>query len=143
MATIKKIGDSYADNNASYTPINKTIKKLDEVIDVVNELENPTRSDVTQITSAATAVTTEGSYGIITTVSLTAAGDAGIGFTVNNSLITTSSIIILTIAEYQGNGTPVPGVQVRFAGSANIEILNVHPSAALNNVVKIGYQILN
>jgi hypothetical protein len=99
--------------------------------------------NITQGTSITTAVTVNALNGVITTVSSTLAANAKTFFTVNNSNITTSSRILVSV-EYDEAATGIPslGVSDIAAGSFKVVIGN-GGNAALNNVVKIHYIILN
>jgi hypothetical protein len=99
--------------------------------------------NITQGTSITTAVTVNALNGVITTVSSTLAANAKTFFTVNNSNITTSSRILVSV-EYDEAATGIPslGVSDIATGSFKVVIGN-GGNAALNNVVKIHYIILN
>jgi hypothetical protein len=99
-------------------------------------------STVTQDTSITTSVATSGHFGIITTVSSTLAAGAYTQFTMNNSLIGTDSYVRVTIAEYAGQGIPVVSVQTLLSKQSIIKIGNTHPTEALNNVLKIGFEVI-
>ena len=101
------------------------------------------KSNVTQATSITTAVATTTGAGVITTVSSTLAADATTTFLVSNPHVNSSSVVILTINNYSGNqGLPTARVQSVSAGQFNVVLSNVHSSAALNGIVKIGYLVL-
>jgi hypothetical protein len=98
---------------------------------------------VTQLTSISTAVTLNTFNGVITTVSSTLAANAKTFFTVNNSNVTTASRIIVS-AEYDeaATGIVVLGVSDIAASSFKVVISN-GGNAALNNVVKVHFMIIN
>lgn len=98
---------------------------------------------VTQLTSITTAVTLNTFNGIITTVSSTLAANAKTFFTVNNSNVTTASRIIVS-AEYDeaATGIVVLSVSDIAAGSFKVVISN-GGNAALNNVVRVHFMIIN
>jgi hypothetical protein len=98
---------------------------------------------VTQATSITTAVTLNTYNGVITTVSSTLAANAKTFFTVNNSNVTTASRIIVS-AEYDeaATGIVVLGVSDIAAKSFKVVISN-GGNAALNNVVRIHFMIIN
>lgn len=102
------------------------------------------KADVTQATNITTAVTADGYAGTITTVSSTLAANAAAVFTVNNTYVTASSIVLVSV-EYAAasNGSPYARVCAKATGSFNIELVNVDASAALNAVVKISYVVIN
>jgi len=98
---------------------------------------------VTQLTSITTAVTLNTFNGIITSVSSTLAANAKTFFTVNNSNVTSTSRIIVS-AEYDeaATGVVVLGVSDIAAGTFKVVISN-GGNAALNNVVKVHFMIIN
>ena len=99
---------------------------------------------VTQTGSGVTAVTANGAVGLITTVSLVlAAANAGT-FTVNNAGTDADSVVLVGICNYSGT-TGIPAVRVNncVAGTSfDIVVWNLHASAALNGILKIGFQLL-
>jgi hypothetical protein len=98
---------------------------------------------VTQLTSITTAVTLNTFNGVITTVSSTLAANAKTFFTVNNSNVTTTSRIIVS-AQYDeaATGIVVLGVSDIAAGTFKVVVSN-GGNAALNNVVKVHFIIIN
>lgn len=105
-----------------------------------------TKANVTQATSITTGVTANGSAGIITTVSSTLAADATAEFTVTNSAVAATSVVLVSIADYAGtygtNGIPVVNVDSIAAGSFKVDLSNVHSTNALSGVVKISYLVV-
>ena len=99
-------------------------------------------ANVTQLTAITTAVTVNAHNGIITTVSSTLAGGSNAAFTVNNSKVTTSSKILLTV-DHPGAGIPVLITEALANGSFDIRIYNVSAATAFNNTLKISYLILD
>jgi len=97
---------------------------------------------VTQITSISTPVTLNALNGVITTVSSTLAVNATTTFVVNNSNVTTSSKILLTV-QYAGAAQGIPDVSIYALtnGSFTVKLGNVG-STALNNVVKVHFLII-
>ena len=101
-------------------------------------------ANVTQGTSITTAVTVEALNGVITTVSSTLAANAKTSFTVNNALVTTASRILVSVQyDEAATGIPVVGVSDIAAGSFKVVLSNGAGVAALDNVVKVHYIILN
>ena len=98
---------------------------------------------VTQLTSITTDVTLNTFNGVITSVSSTLAGNAKTNFIVNNSNVTSTSRIIVS-AEYDeaAAGIVVLGVSDIIAGKFRVVISN-GGNAALNNVVKVHFMIIN
>lgn len=105
-----------------------------------------TKANVTQGTSITTGVTANGSAGIITTVSASLAADATAEFTLTNSAIAATSVVLVSIADYAGtygtNGIPMVAVDTIAAGSCKINLSNVHGTNALSGVVKITYLVV-
>jgi hypothetical protein len=98
---------------------------------------------VTQLTSITTAVTLDTLNGVITTVSSTLAANAKTFFTVNNSNITATSRILVSVQyDEAATGIPVVGVSDIAAGSFKVVIAN-GGNAALNNIVKVHFMIIN
>lgn len=113
--------------------------KIKELINAVNGVQ----VNVTQLTSAITPVTFEGTYGKITTVLLiTAAATKGETFTVTNSKVVATSVIDLT-TEYDstGTGSPICIVENVTKGSFNVRVYNVNATTALNRPIKLGISI--
>ena len=98
---------------------------------------------VTQLTSITTAVTLNSYNGIITTVSSTLAANAKTSFTVLNDKVTANSKVLLTV-QYGGAAAGIPSLILGTvqAGSFGVTIGN-GGNAALNNVVRIHFMILN
>jgi len=115
--------------------------KVDEIINVVNG----TQVAVTQGTSITTGVTANATKGVITTVSLTTAASTVAGpFVVTNPKVTTSSIVQATVEYATGKtGFPVCLIEAVAAGSFNVRLLNASTGAALNDVVKIHFDVIN
>ena len=99
-------------------------------------------ANVTQITSASTAVTVNAHNGTITTVSSTLAGAANTSFTVNNSKVTTASKILLTVDSTTA-GMPILVTNTIANGSFVIKVNNVSPTQSFNSTLKISYLILD
>jgi len=98
---------------------------------------------VTQLTSITTAVTLDALNGVITTVSSTLAANAKTFFTVNNSNVTASSIILVSVQyDEAATGIPVVGVSDVATGSFKV-VLSNGGNAALNNLVKVHFMIIN
>jgi hypothetical protein len=115
--------------------------KIDEIINYVNG----TQVAVTQGTNITTGVTANATKGVITTVSLTTAASTVAGpFTVTNNKVTTSSIVQVTIEYANGKtGFPVCLIENVVAGSFNVRLLNASTGAALNDIVKVHFVVIN
>jgi len=100
-------------------------------------------ANVTQGTSITTAVTVNALNGIITTVSSTLAANARTSFTVNNSLVTATSRIIVSVQyDEAATGIPVVGVSDITAGSFKVVLSNASSAAALNAALRIHFLII-
>lgn len=97
------------------------------------------KTTVTQLTSDVTTVIANESAGVITTFASTLAAGASSTFTVTNSVIATTSVVVAGIAGYTGTGTPVVRVSSVSADAFTLTLTNAHASAALNAVVKISF----
>lgn len=96
---------------------------------------------VTQITTAATGVTLSKPCGQITTVALTTAAAAEERFTVTNTLVAATDVIVLSTT-YAGAGTPMLSVVAVTAGTFDVVITNVHAANALNAVMVINFAVI-
>lgn len=129
------VGSKDPNRDDSYLPLAVNAAPLQTLYNTAN---------VTQGTSITTAVTVNALNGIITTVSSTLAANARTSFTVNNNQVTAGSRILVSV-EYDeaATGIPVLGVADIAAGSFKVVLSNGAGAAALNNVVKVHYIILN
>ena len=101
-------------------------------------------ANVTQITSITTAVTVNALNGIVTTVSSTLAANLKTFFTVNNPNVLAGSKILVSVQyDEAATGIPVLGVADIAAGSFKVVLSNGAGIAALNNVIKVHYIIIN
>ena len=101
-----------------------------------------TRGEVTQQTSATTAVTLNKEAGAITTVALTTAADTGFEFTVNNSAVKAGSVVIVSLSYNGTTGYPVAITKDIAAGVFKVVVRNVSATAALNAAVTIHYHVI-
>jgi len=107
-----------------------------------------TKGTVTQTPAITSGVTVNATSGIITTVSTTLAADATAVFTVTNSVVTSSSIVLANIIDYSGNtngseGTPNIAVDNITNGAFDIWLMNPDSAHALNGVLKIAFLVIN
>lgn len=128
------IGAKDPNRDDSYLPMAVNAAPLQSLYDT---------GTVTQLTSITTAVTLNAYNGVITTVSSTLAANATTFFTVNNSDVTAASRILVS-AQYDEAATGIVVVTTSdiTAGSFKVVISN-GGNAALNNVVKIHFMIIN
>lgn len=103
------------------------------------------KAAVTQGTNITTAVTIDAPSGVITTQAATAAAGTAQSFTVNNSTVTSSSTVLVTITNYSGtlfnNGVPIVQVRSVSNGSFVIAVANIHGVNALNSALKIAFLV--
>lgn len=98
---------------------------------------------VTQLTSISTPVTLNTLNGVITTVSSTLAANAKTNFIVNNSNVTASSVILVSVQyDEAATGIAIANVSDITTGEFKV-VLSNGGNAALNNVVKVHFIILN
>lgn len=96
---------------------------------------------VTQITSASTGVTLNKVCGQITTVALTTAAAAEEVFTVTNSNVVATDVIVVSTT-YAGAGTIMVAVKAVAAGSFDVVIANLHAANALNALAVINFAVI-
>jgi hypothetical protein len=116
--------------------------KTELVTDLYSEFlgDNTT---VTQITSNVTPVTINSASGRITTVALTTAAAGEFQFTVNNSFVTTTSVILVTVSYPSAStGYPLASISTVANGSFSVDIKNVS-SAVLNAAATIHFLVIN
>jgi hypothetical protein len=95
---------------------------------------------VTQLTSKTTAVTSDNPVVRITTVALTDAADTNFSFTINNSYILSSSVVLASVD--MNGGTGFANITITPSnGSAVITVRNVG-TAAFNSAIKIGIVVM-
>lgn len=101
---------------------------------------------VTQITSATTPVSINSYTGTITTTTFTTGALGTTNFTVNNSAVSSNSVVIAKITNYSGtyvtNGLPTVNVQTVAEGSFILSVSNLHTGNALAGVLKISFTIV-
>ena len=84
---------------------------------------------VTQATSKATGVTLNNACGQITTHDASLAGGAEVSFTVTNSEIAATDVVIVNVASGASTGTYIASVSAVAAGSFDITLSNVGTTA--------------
>lgn len=97
---------------------------------------------VTQITSITTGVTCSALSGVITTVSQTVAAGAEAEFTVTNTLVAATDVVVACIKTHTSAGTFMVMVSAVAAGSFKLRLTNLDASAAGNNVLVINFLVL-
>lgn len=97
--------------------------------------------------TGASPQTCNGQRGIVTSGTLTTAAATNAAYTVNNSSVTASSLVMCTDQGYSGtlvtNGYPIIMTCVPGSGTITVNITNTHAANALNGTVKIGFVVLN
>jgi hypothetical protein len=144
---IDKLSNTDRLGKAAYSKV--LIKKVDEIIDELNELVPSdvfTSEATSQATNITTAVTNNKLSGIITTQSANAAAGATHTFTFNNSNLTTSSKILANIVDYSGtlvtHGIPHLILDGLTTGSISVTIINLHGANALQGTLKIAFTVI-
>lgn len=88
-----------------------------------------------------------GQRGIVTTGTLTTAAVTDATFTITNSSVGTTSLVMCTVQTYSGtystNGDPIILSCVPGSGSFVVNFRNVHATNALNGALGIGFVVLN
>lgn len=97
---------------------------------------------VTQITSITTGVTCSALTGVITTVSQTVAAGAEAEFTVTNTLVAATDIVVACIKTHTSAGAFDVSVSAVAAGSFKLRLTNLDAAAAGNNVLVINFIVL-
>ena len=119
-----------------------TRKKVNEIIDSLNGIND--KGTVTQATSITTGVTLDKPAGAITTVSTTLAAGASAGgvFTLTNSYITTSSVI-LTNCLQGATGSSVNALVSNITnGSCDILLTNVGGTTTAAAAITIHFLVI-
>lgn len=96
---------------------------------------------VTQITSITTGVTCNALSGVITTVSQTVAGAAEASFTVTNSEVAATDVVVACIKTHTSAGLFFPCVTAVAAGSFQLSLTNLSASAG-DNVLVINFYVI-
>jgi len=134
--------DSTRDDGYKTWAIEFSNFKTELVTDLYSEFlgDNTT---VTQITSNVTPVTINSASGRITTVALTTAANGEFQFTVNNSFVKTTSVILVTVSYPSAStGYPLASISTVANGSFSVDIKNVS-SAVLNAAATIHFLVIN
>ena len=100
------------------------------------------KDTVTQLVNPATGVTLNAAAGIVTQFTSTLAANASQAFTVTNSYVDATTIVIASIQDYSGS-TGLPSVIVDNVGEGTFQIvLQNGGSAALNGIVKVSFIVV-
>lgn len=98
------------------------------------------KGTVTQLVNTTTGVTLNTPSGVVTTFTQILASLAEVTFTITNSVVKTSSVVLVS-TEYVGNGNADVTVSTVANGSFDVTIAN-QGSVALNAVVKVHFFIV-
>ncbi len=136
----------YANAGTAATP-NAAVEINYLTLDPVGgDLQSPPLFTTGTNTQVGSAFTLNTQAGVLTTLGSTLAAGGGSDLTFNNSNITASSRIYLTISDYSAtpgsNGIPMVAVASITNGSCVIRLMNGHSSAALGGTVKISFLVL-
>lgn len=97
--------------------------------------------------TGTTPQTCNGIRGVVTTGTLTTAAVTNAAFVINDSSVTTGSVIMCSDQGYSGtlvtNGEPVFSSCVPGTGTITVNITNVHATNALNGTIQIGFTVFN
>ena len=97
---------------------------------------------VTQTSSITTGVTCSAYSGVITTVSQTVATGAEAEFTVTNTLVAATDIVVACIKTHTSAGSFIVATSAVADGSFKLHLTNLHASNAGNNVLVINFIVL-
>jgi hypothetical protein len=97
---------------------------------------------VTQATNITTGVTCNALTGVITTVSQSVASGAEAEFTVTNSEVAATDVVVACIKTHTSAGEFIVGVSAVANGSFKLRLTNLHAATAGNNVLVINFVVL-
>ena len=97
---------------------------------------------VTQASSITTGVTCSAYSGVITTVSQTVAAGDEAEFTVTNTLVQATDVVVACIKTHTSAGSFIVATSAVAAGSFKLHLTNLHASTAGNNVLVINFIVL-
>jgi hypothetical protein len=95
---------------------------------------------VTQGTNKSTGVTINSAAGAITTHNASLAGDANVTFTVTNSTVAATDVVLLSVKSGASTGLYAAFVSATAAGSFNVTLENVGSTAG--EVVVINFAVI-
>lgn len=97
---------------------------------------------VTQASSITTGVTCSAYSGVITTVSQTVAAGGEAEFTVTNTLVEATDVVVACIKTHTSAGSFIVATSAVANGSFKLHLTNLHASSAGNNVLVINFIVL-
>jgi hypothetical protein len=148
IGAVNQLGYYDADNSVvEFIFVSNTLAAIQTAANNgLNGYPNFVKTTVTQGTSITTGVTASAPAGVITTFSAAIAAQASAEFTVTNTFVSASSVVLANIVDYAGtdstNGIPVVKVDTIGAGSFKIVISNAHSTNALSGVLKVGFIVV-
>jgi len=120
----------------------KIYNKSDEmVVAAGGKITFEGQTAVTQLTSITTGVTCNAMTGVITTVSQTVAAGAEAEFTVTNSQVAATDVVVACIKTHTSAGLFDVAVSAVAAGSFKLRLTNLDAAAAGNNVLVINFLV--
>jgi hypothetical protein len=96
----------------------------------------------TQGTSVTTTVVCSAYSGVITTFAQTAAAGAEVEFTVTNTVVAATDVVVACIKTHTSAGDFIVGVSAVADGSFKLRLTNLHASTAGNGVLVINFIVL-
>jgi hypothetical protein len=148
IGAVNQLGYYDADNSVvEFIFISNTLAAIQTAVNNgLNGYPNFVKTTVTQGTSITTGVTASAPAGVITTFSAAIAAEASAEFTVTNTFVSASSVVLANIVDYAGadstNGIPVVKVDSIGSTSFKIVISNAHSTNALSGVLKVGFIVV-
>ena len=97
---------------------------------------------VTQTTSKSTGVTLNKISGQITMDSASLAGLTAVSFTLTNSLIADTDIVLTSIASGASANSYIVGVVATASGSCVIQVYNLTPATILSEAIVINFIVI-
>jgi len=134
----------------NWTQFNQSLELRTNKLRYYGNYEDFTSHSVNQATTIYTAVTLNKPKGVINTQNATTGtltANNATHFTVNNSTVTTTSVVYAHIVNYSGtpgaNGLPCCLVKNIQNGSFDVYIMNCAGSNAMSGTLKIYYEVIN
>lgn len=128
---------------ADATYISKVYRRADElVVAAGGKITHEGQIAVTQITSIATGVTCNSQTGVITTVSQTVAAGAEAEFTVTDTQVDATDVVVACIKTHTSAGAFDVSVSAVAAGSFKLRLTNLDAATAGNNVLVINFIVI-
>jgi len=101
------------------------------------------KTTVTQGTNISTTVVVNAPTVVLTTQGATAAANATNSFTVTNSAVAATDLVLISILDYAGTtGKPVVTLDAKGTGTFNVVITNVDSTNALNGALTLAIVVL-